>query len=547
VAVTADLLIVGRIATLDGPDGLGWVEAMAVRGGRVVAAGTRDQVEATARNSTRRLVLPPDSVALPGLTDAHVHLLEGSLGAEQANLSGTTSLDDALAIVARLHATLPPDAWLEGGGWDPNAWGTWPTAAHLERVAPGRRVSLWAHDHHALLASPAALAEAGIDAATPDPPGGSIRRDAGAPTGVLHEHASRLVTARIPPPDADRVDRAVVRWLRVFVAHGVVAVQDMGPLAPDRVLGGAFAAVARLDEAGSLPVRVHAGIREESLDEAIERGLRTGDRMSERGRGRARVGWWKRFADGSLGSRTAYLRDPYEGGTGAAGERGLPLVDPRELAAGIARASAAGIVTAVHAIGDAAVDLGLGALGDRTGTSRREQPRPRIEHAQLLADDHLPTLAGRGIAVSMQPFHAASDAASIGPAWGGRTRRLGYRWRSVDDAGIALAFGTDAPVEDPNPWPGLAAAVDRTAATVGSSAPWLDPGERLSLERALRAATVTPARIAAETDRGTLGVGSRADVVIVDVRRGERLDDPHVLGTFAPRLVLIDGVVAFER
>jgi predicted amidohydrolase YtcJ len=541
--VTADLLVVGRIATLAGGTGFGWVEALAIEAGRVVAAGRLSDVESVAGPATRRLLLAPSEVAIPGLTDAHVHLLEAALAAERVDLSRARTLADGLAFVARAHAMLPdPDSWIEGGGWDPNVWSGWPTADDLEAVAPGRRVALWAHDHHALLASHRALADAGIDARTGDTPGGVIRRDeSGRPTGVLHEHASRLVTAIVPAPDGHRVDRAVERWCGQALGLGLVAVHDLGPLAPDPGLGGAFAATGRLDAARRLPIRAHAGIREESLDEAIRRGLRTGDPIAADGRGRARVGWWKRFADGSLGSRTAFLREPYE----RTSDRGLLLLDPAELRAGVARAAAGGIATAVHAIGDGAVDAAIDALAPAAPAGLAGQPR--IEHAQLVHDDQLGRLASARIALSMQPFHAVSDAPSIAPAWGARARHLGYRWRSIVGAEVRLAFGTDAPVEDVDPWPGLAAAIDRTAATIGESASVLDPAEALPLDSALRGVCVAPALVAGEHDRGRLEAGHRSDLVVVPLPTGARFDDPSVVRSLRPRLVLVDGEVAFER
>ncbi|HEU4673991.1 MAG TPA: amidohydrolase [Candidatus Limnocylindrales bacterium] len=546
----ADAIVGGRIATLAGGDGFGWVEALAIADGRVAVAGSRADVEQLAGPRTRRISLGPDEVVLPGLTDAHVHLAEAALGADRIDLGRSTSLADALAVVAAAAARRSdPEAWLEGGGWDPNRWVRWPTAEDLEASAPGRRVALWAHDHHALLVSRRVLAEAGIDATTPDPPGGAIRR-AGAdrwPSGVLHEHASRLVTARIPPPDAGDLDAAIERWSRELLSLGIVAVHDMGALAPDPALGGAFAAAGRLDAAGRLAVRVHAGIREESLAAAIERGHRTGDPI-ETGQGRARVGWWKRFADGSLGSRTAYLREPYEDADPEAAERrGVALVDPVPLAAEIRRAADAGIATAVHAIGDAAVDLAIASFEVAGTVTLPGRPlQSRIEHAQLVADDQLSRLRASGIALSMQPIHARTDGPSLGPAWGARARALGYRWRSIVDAGVRLAFGSDAPVEAVDPWPGLAAAFDRTAATLGTSADWLDPAEALTLPSALRGVCVAPALVAGEPDRGRLVAGQRADLGVVALPPGASLADPAVVAALRPRLVLVDGAVAWE-
>ncbi len=196
-----DMLVTGRIATLAGATGFGWVEAIGIRDGRIAFAGSEVDLETRADPHTRRIVLDPDVVAIPGLTDAHLHLVQAAAARRQVDLSGDATLEAGMAAVTAAHERLAaePDAWIEGHGWDPDRWGRWPTQDDLERAAPGRRVALWAHDHHSLLASRSALAAAGVTGDTPDPAGGAIRRATdGTTTGVLHESAARLVTVRVP-------------------------------------------------------------------------------------------------------------------------------------------------------------------------------------------------------------------------------------------------------------------------------------------------------------------------------------------------------------
>jgi hypothetical protein len=205
-----DALVTGRIATLSGEAGFGWVEAIGIRDGRVAFAGSEVDLETRADPHTERIALGPDEVAIPGLTDAHIHLANCVQSARQIDLTDTDSLEAGMARIRAAHERLAdPEAWLEGHGWTPDRWGRWPTAADLEAAAPGRRTAFWAHDHHAIVASPAALAFAGVDAGTADPAGGVIRRDArGAPEGVLHEAAARL--RRHPPgPLHGAADRAL--------------------------------------------------------------------------------------------------------------------------------------------------------------------------------------------------------------------------------------------------------------------------------------------------------------------------------------------------
>src|SRR5690242_13881323 len=197
-----DMLITGRIATFAGDAGFGWVEALGIRDGRVAFAGSEVALETRADPFTERITLGEDEVAIPGITDAHLHLTQAALAARHVDLTRAATLRDGLAAVRAAHlATHDPDAWLEGHGWDSDRWSRWPTAADLETVAPGRRCAFYAHDHHALLASRAALATAGVDVTTPDPAGGIIRRDPdGEPEGVLYEAAAGLVTVHIPLP-----------------------------------------------------------------------------------------------------------------------------------------------------------------------------------------------------------------------------------------------------------------------------------------------------------------------------------------------------------
>jgi predicted amidohydrolase YtcJ len=240
-----DTLVTGRIATLAGATGFGWVEAIGIRDGRIAFAGSEVDLETRADPFTRRIRLEPDQVAVPGLTDAHLHLAQAAMAARHVDLSDARSIDEGLARIRTAHEALPPDAWLEGHGWDSDRWGRWPTAEDLEGVAPGRRAALWAHDHHALWASHAALALGGFG--VDDPPGGVVRRDdTGRPEGVLYETATRLVTIHVPPPTDDDLQAAIETIGHELVRLGVVACHDPGGVAPDPDLTYAFPATPGL-------------------------------------------------------------------------------------------------------------------------------------------------------------------------------------------------------------------------------------------------------------------------------------------------------------
>ncbi len=317
--MTLDLLVEGRIATLAGETGFGWVEAIGVAGGRVVAAGPRRDVDALAGASTRRLALAPDEVVLPALRDAHIHLVEAARTVNQVDLSDAATLAAGLEIIAVAHGRLPDGAWLEGTGWDVARWGDWPTAADLDGVVADRPAFLWSHELHQVWVNSAAMTAAGIDATTGDPPDGRIRRDErGRPTGMLHEGASKLVTRHAPEPTREWLATAIGAYCRGLLAYGIVAVHDLAQLVPDIDLTGGISIVRDLADSGRLPVRVHASIRTEALGAAIEGGLRSGAPLGESER--ARFGWLKIFGDGSLFSRTAFLLEPWEPDD----ERGAP-------------------------------------------------------------------------------------------------------------------------------------------------------------------------------------------------------------------------------
>jgi hypothetical protein len=544
----SDTIVLGRVATLAGDAGFSWAGGLAVAGGRVIASGAREEIAGLVGRTTTTVELAPDEVAVPGLTDAHLHLAETALAGRRVDIAAAPSPEAALAEIAAAHHALEPDRWLEGKGWDADRWGGWPTARDLEVVAPGRRVALWAHDHHALWASAAALREAGIDAATDDPPGGVIRRDeTGAPTGVLHEAAARLVTSRIPLPGWDEIREAVRAFQREVLALGVVAIHDPGGLSLDPSVDRSLRAYRELAAAGELALRLHACVRPEQLSHAIERGFRSGQPLGDDPLGRLHAGWLKCFADGTLGSRTAALLEPLDPLPGEPPPPndgfGVWMTEPEELERLVTRAGDGGIATMIHAIGDAAVRVSLDVLG---GTVGRVPLVPRLEHVQLVATSDLERFARLGIAASVQPVHIRSDAEKARRLWGERAESRGYPFGSLARSGALVPFGTDAPVEPIDPWPGLACAVTRQSPDEVDGPP-LGAGQTMSLDRALRAQCLDGPLSAGEQDRGRLVPGHRADLVVIPaagLREPAEAGGP--LASVRPRLVLMDGEVAFE-
>jgi predicted amidohydrolase YtcJ len=335
---------------------------------------------------------------------------------------------------------------------------------------------------------------------------------------------------------------------RDLLALGVVAIHDPGGLVPEPDMDWSFPAYTRLSETGRLPIRAHVSIRDDALATAIEREMRSGAPLGGGPDARVRMGWLKCFADGSLGSRTAALLEEIE----LEPDRPIPperrhgvwVTEPAALAELAERAATAGIATQIHAIGDAAVRAALEVLAP---TAPRVPLMPRLEHVQLLDPADRGSFVAAAIAASVQPVHLGSDAAQARKLWGDRAERNGYTWASIAATGAVMPFGTDAPVEPFDPWPGIALAVRRDDPRWPAGTPAYGPHESLSLERALRAACVDPAVSARETDRGRLTVGQRADVVVIPAASlREPVEPGGALATTRPSIVVVDGRVAYE-
>lgn len=511
----------GRIHVGDGTS----AEALLARDGRVAALGG---VEALRREA-------PDAEAIdlagglmtPGWIDAHVHFIWWSLQMSQLDLRDAPTIDDALALVGAHARTLPEGAWIQGGRFDKNVWGRWPTAAELDRVSAGRPAALRSRDGHSRWVNTEALARAGITSGTRAPEGGTILRDAvGDPSGVLQENANSLIDAVVPPPTDDEMLEAARRGQQEAWRRGITGFENLDAFR-DRF---PLAAFERLRDRGELAMRAHVGVPRSFLDEAIERGLRTGA-----GDEWVRIGHLKIFTDGALGSQTAALEEPYLGSR----DRGILTIEPDVLTALVARAAANGIASAIHAIGDRAVRVALDAIGPTRATAAAL--RPKIEHAQLLRQQDLGRFAALGVIASMQPLHATSDRDLADRYWGSERTTRAYPWRTLLATRAVLAFGSDAPVEPIDPLLGIHAAVERRRP--GDADAWT-PTQRLTLDEALAGYSAGPAfALGREEDLGSLAVGRRCDATIVDrdLARlpGAEIADARVRGT------VTDGAIRY--
>jgi predicted amidohydrolase YtcJ len=492
-------------------------EALAWRAGRLIHVGERTAALAL-RGSGTRIVEAPGTCALPGFHDAHVHLTQYGLELGHVRLDDAATLDEGLRRVAARVAATPRGGWVLGAGFALQRWGvTTLRRDDLDRVAPHHPVLLRSQDHHAAWVNSAALTAAGIDRTTPDPEHGSIERDTdGNPSGLLLEGAFGLVRDRAPVLSATDLGQALDAAGADLAARGVTSVHHMAYEPADH--WRALASKASRADGAPYPLRVWAAIPHADLEAAAAIGLAGGQ-----GGDFFVVGGAKFFADGALGSRTAWMLDPYPDGT-----FGVTVDAPERLLERYALAIRAGFAPVTHAIGDAANRAVIDVLEATAPAWRSAGLRPRLEHVQHLHQADVARLGALGVVASMQPGHLAFDAASIRTLFPDRLDRA-YRLRDLVDAGVPLAFGSDAPVAPPDPFAGLRAAVRRH----GEDGRPLGADQVLTIDEALHAFTSGAAyAIGREARSGALRVGADADVVILDHDPGEGLDDLSVRATF---------------
>ncbi len=507
--------------------------ALLVRAGRVARVGGEAEVRAAAPAGATTMDLRGTTVT-PGITDAHIHLTSWALARRRIEFAEAPTLHAALARVADA-ARAPGEGWLRGHGWDANRWGALPARDALDATVADRPVYLDSHDLHAAWLNSEALRRSGITRHTSDPPGGQIVRDpaTGEPTGVLLENAKGLVEPHLPTPGPREIDDALLDAQRELHRWGITGVHS--------VERSGLEDFARLGRNDRLRLRVLQAIQLDRLDAAIADGLRSGEAApgTAGDRGWLRIGGVKMFLDGALGSRTAWLREPY---LDTDGDRGIQTLPSAEFQRSVARAAAAGIATTVHAIGDAAVELALDVLGAVAPPAAMPH---RIEHLQLCPPDLWARAARSGIVASMQPVHLLTDIPAAERHWGHERSRGAYAFAPLLDTGTVLAFGSDAPVETPDPRQGLLAATRRLPRGSGDASErgeWY-PEHRLTPEQALRAYTEGPAWAAGDAGhQGRLLPGYHADLAAwsvdpVHAAPGELRDMHCVLSVVAGEIV----------
>ena len=530
------LYLNGNIYTMDAAQPRAEAMGIDTESGYILAVGTNDEVRRLGGQHTEMVDLRRRTV-LPGFIDAHIHLLSAAYRSHYIDAGGCTSEDEVASLVHERAVQTPEGRWILGGQWDKNRWpaGNFPDKASLDAVAPGHPVALWSKDGHLLWVNSLALQRAGITAETPEPANGAILRDgSGEPTGILQEQeATNLVYSVIDQSSDDALTRMLVqRILKELQKSGITTIHDIEGMDALRLF-------QQLRDEGELGVRVQMILPRQVLPELREtwhsptwhpptwhpQGMPLHFEGFDDMLG---LGGIKIFADGTLGSQTAAMLESFEG---SPNNYGILTLSEQEMNETVSAAAEMGLSIAIHAIGDRAAHVALNSiekaqqhLAGNSGTSRDlSSLRYRLEHVQLITPEDLERMRRLGVVASVQPFHAVADRDIAERYWGKRYRRA-YAYRTMQQIGIPLALGSDAPVETFDPLRILYAATMRRDDTSPRRPPWL-PDQALPVAEALWGYTLGAAYAGAEEKRkGSLTAGKLGDAVVL---RENILDVPQ--------------------
>jgi predicted amidohydrolase YtcJ len=517
-------------------------EAVAVLGDRIVAVGSNQQVGAW-RGPHTRVVDATGKRLLPGFNDAHVHFMDGGSQLDNVQLNDATSPQEFARRIRERAAKTAKGEWVLGGDWDETKWNPaeLPTKELIDAATPETPVAVGRYDGHMVLANSLALKLAGITAQTPDPAGGVIVRDRqGNPTGALKDAAQDLLFKAVPPPSHDQRRHAIERALSHAASLGVTSVQHMGPDPAD------IAIYSELLEEGKLTTRIYAAPLITQVDDQLKIGIRRAF-----GGPYLRIGGVKAFADGSLGSGTAYFFEPFSdqpGNRGLLSDEMHPISLMRDR---MMRADAAGLQLCTHAIGDAGISAILDIYAEIEKNHGSGDRRWRIEHAQHMAAKDFDRFAELHVIASVQPYHAIDDGrwaeSRIGHDRASRT----YAFRTFLDHGVRLALGTDWDVAPLNPMLTLYAATTRATLDGKNPKGWF-PEQQLTIKEAIEAYTMGSAYAEfQEHEKGSIAAGKLADMVLLsdDVLNIDpvKIRDVKVLKTWVGGKLIYDADRASRR
>jgi hypothetical protein len=511
----------------------GWQEigrgAIAIKSDLITQVGKTPDIMRLAGQKTEVIDLT-GKIVLPGFIDSHTHFGAFSESLTRVDLSGAKSLKETLERIESFASKTPAGDWLSGRGWDKNLWGErFPSRKELDAVVGDRPCALLSRCGHILWANSRALALARVTRSTPDPQGGEIERDErGEPTGILKEEAITLIKQVRPRPNKEELKRALKNAFKVAHSLGITSVHTFS----DR---REFEGLAELQSEGKLGLRVHFYFEhpEDSYIKDLGRevlNLRARDRWLS-------ISGIKCYADGSLGGQTAFMFESYEG---RPDNLGISTMSEKELEEKVREAESMSLSCAIHAIGDKANSLALNAIE----AGGRPRSRHRIEHAQLLRREDIPRFAKLGIVASVQPCHILGDIPACERYWGRRSR-FAFAFRSLQESGATLAFGTDAPIERLSPLRGIYAAVARQTEEGEPKGGWYLQ-ERIKLEEAIRCYTWAGAYAAfQEGFKGSVAVGKAADLTAV--REGFLTLSPREILSAEAELTVLSGNVVLRK
>lgn len=532
---SADLVLVnGKIWTVD--DKRPEVEAVAVLGNRIAAVGSTEEIRRWIGANTKVIDLQGKRVT-PGFNDSHVHFLDGGMGLASVQLRDARTPEEFRDRIRDFAAKLPKGRWILNGNWDHENWTppALPTRRLIDAVTPDNPVFINRLDGHMCLANSLAMKLAGVTRETPDPPGGTIVRDAdGEPTGVLKDAAMNYVYKVIPNPSEEVMAEAIRAALAYAAENGVTSVQDMSA-SPE-----VFGVYQRLLANGELTMRVY-GIQPLSEWGRLARaGVRAWF-----GNDRLKIGGLKGFADGSLGSTTALFFEPYLDAPKTSGLPSDEMFPENKMLNNILGADRAGLQIAVHAIGDKANKTILDMFAEVEKRNGARDRRLRIEHAQHLRPEEIKRFGAERVIASMQPYHAIDDGRWAENRIGPNRAKGTYAFRSLLDAGATLAFGSDWFVAPMEPLMGIYAAVTRRTLDGKRPQGWV-PEQKITVAEAVRAYTMGSAFAGGdEKVKGSIEVGKLADLVVLsaDVFK----IDPVEIEKANVVMTIFDGKVIYER